>query len=155
MLGMLIRSMQVSASAHRMRFDHVAALAACKAHVRSVMEYGSVLWSGAAVSHMRGLERLQYRFLMRLGYKTQGACPRLDYESLLKLFDCASIRSRLVQSDVQFLRSVLSGHRDCPDIVAIFSLSAPSRRSRHHSCFMFHAGEWTPWGGAFWSVSSS
>ena len=34
MLGMLIRSMQVSASAHRMRFDHVAVLAAYKTHVR-------------------------------------------------------------------------------------------------------------------------
>jgi len=66
MLGLLMRSMQVSVRAHRTRFDHVAALAAYKAHVRSVMEYGSLTWSGAAVTHLRRLERLQHRFLMRL-----------------------------------------------------------------------------------------
>ena len=57
-LRLLIRSMQVSAGAHRTRFDHVAVLAAYKTHVRSVMEYGSVIRSGAVVTHMRRLKRL-------------------------------------------------------------------------------------------------
>ena len=38
--------------AHRVQFDHAAALVAYKAHVRSVLEYGSVIWSGAAVTHL-------------------------------------------------------------------------------------------------------
>ena len=58
---LLMRSMQVSAHAHRVQFDHAAALVAYKAHVRSVLEYGSVIWSGAAVTHLGRLERLQHR----------------------------------------------------------------------------------------------
>ena len=83
-LGLLMKSMQVSASTHRTPVNCVAALAAYKAHERSVMEYGCVIWSGAAVTHLRRLERLQHRFLMWLGCRTQAACPPLDYVSLLK-----------------------------------------------------------------------
>ena len=84
----------MSAGAHPTRFEHAAALVAYEAHVRSVLEYGSVIWSGAAVTHMRRLERLQHRFLMWLGYKTQTACPLPSpYLSLLELFGCASVRS--------------------------------------------------------------
>ena len=38
-LGLLMRSMQVSAHAHRVQFDHAAALVAYKAHVRSVPRF--------------------------------------------------------------------------------------------------------------------
>ena len=75
MLGLLIRSMQVSTAVHRTRFDHVAVLAAYKAHVRSVVEYGCLIWSGAAVTHMRRLERLQHRFLTWLNAKTRPMVP--------------------------------------------------------------------------------
>ena len=63
MLGLLMRSMQVSADSHRTRFDYVAAPAAYKAHARSIIEYGAVVWAGAAVTHLRRLERLQHRDL--------------------------------------------------------------------------------------------
>ena len=135
MLGLLMRSMQVSADSHRTRFDCVAALAAYKAHVRSIIEYGAVVWAGAAVTHLRRLERLQHRFLMWLNSKSRAASPHLSYESLLERFDCVSIRSRLARSDVMFMRSVFSGRLDCPDLVAMFSLSAPSRRSRRPELF--------------------
>ena len=135
MLGLFIRSMQVSADAHRTRFDHVAALAAYKAHVRSVIEYGCLIWSGAADTHLRRLERLQHRFLMWLGSKTQETCPALDYESLLELFRCQSVRSRLAQTDLMFLRSVFSSHVDCTDVVEMFPLSVPGRRTRHPELF--------------------
>ena len=102
---------------------------------RCIIEYGAVVWAGAAVTHLRRLERLQHRFLMWLNSKTRAASPHLSYESLLKRFDCVSIRSRLARSDVMFMRSVFSGRLDCPDLVAMFSLSAPSRRSRRPELF--------------------
>ena len=134
-LGLLIRSMQVAGRVGRTRFDHAAALAAYKAHVRSILEYGGVIWSGAAVTHLRRLERLQHRFLMWLGSNTQTSCPPLDYASLLELFGCPSIRSRLTRCDLAFARSVFSGRVDCADIVGMFPLSVPGRRTRRSELF--------------------
>ena len=45
MLGLLIRSMQLSTRARIPIFDHRAVLCAYYAHVRSVLEYGSVIWA--------------------------------------------------------------------------------------------------------------
>ena len=125
----------MSTGTHRARFDDVAALTAYKAHVRSVLEYGCVIWSGAAVTHMRRLERLQHRFLMWLGARTRPACPPLDYSSLLELFGCPSIKSRFVRTDLLFMRSVFSGRLDCIELVGMFPLSAPSRRTRRPELF--------------------
>ena len=135
MLGLLMRSMQLSTHAHRTRFDHVAVLSAYKAHVRSVIEYGCLIWSGAAITHLRRLERLQHRFFMWLGSKTQATCPPLDYKSLLELFRCQSVRSRFIQTDLLFMRSVFGCHVDCTDITGMFPLSAPVRRTRHPELF--------------------
>ena len=135
MLGLLIRSMQVARRDHRVAFDHTAALAAYKAHVRSVLEYGSVIWSGAAVTHLRRLERLQHRFLMWLGAATQPGYPPLDYASLLDMFKCPSIRARLVRSDLMFARSVFGGRLDSADILGMFPLAVPGRRTRNPELF--------------------
>ena len=135
LLGLLIRSIQVSSRTCGLRFDHAAALAAYKAHVRSVMEYGSVIWSGAALTHLRRLERVQHRFLAWLASKTQERHPQPNYQTLMSLYGCPSVKSRLIQTDLMFIRSVFSGNVDCVDIVKMFPLSAPARRSRHPELF--------------------
>ena len=66
MLGLLIRSMQLPACSRRVQLNCKAMLSAYNAHVRSIMEYGSVIWSGAAVTHLKRLERIQHSFLMWL-----------------------------------------------------------------------------------------
>ena len=127
MLGLLMRSMRVSTCMPI--FDHHAVLCAYYAHVRSVLEYGSVIWGGAAVTHLARLERLQHRFLMWLGAKTHGRCS-MDYAELLRHFRCPSIKARFVQADVRFVRSVFSGRLDCNHLVSKFALLVPGRRSR-------------------------
>ena len=107
MLGLMMRSVQAAPCAHRPDLDHKAILSAYKAHVRSVVEYASVIWSGAAVTHLKRFERLQHRFLMWLGCKTQRRCPSMDYTSLLTLFKIQSTKARFIQTDLKFLQSVL------------------------------------------------
>ena len=140
MLGLLMRSVQISVDRHKTKFDQSAVLAAYKAHVRSVMEYGGLIWSGAAVTHLRRLERLQHRFLMWLASKTRVNCPPLDYVSLLTLFGCSSVKSRFTQIDLKFLRSVFGGRVDSADIVGMFPLSAPGRRTRNAELFHIPRG---------------
>ena len=131
MLGLLMRSMQTAPGVSRLLLDHRPILCAYKAHVRSVLEYGSVIWAGAAVTHLRRFERLQHRFLMWLAVTGRGSCPQLDYKSLLEHFKCPSIKSRIAYVDITFVKSVFHGRIDCPEIVAMFGLLAPSRRTRH------------------------
>ena len=134
MLGLLMRSMQSAPRVRNKELDHRAVLCAYKAHVLSVIEYGGVIWSGAAKTHMVRFERLQHRFLMWLGARCSTRCP-MDYQSLLEHFRCSSVRSRMAQIDVMFLRSVLGGRVDCPNAVSMFSLAVPSRRTRNARLF--------------------
>ena len=63
MLGLLMRSMRVPACPRGAKLNHIAMLSVFNAHVRSIIEYGSVVWSGAAVTHLKRLERIQHTFL--------------------------------------------------------------------------------------------
>ena len=135
MLGLLIRSMQTAPCMRGAGFDHRPVMTAFAAHVRSVIDYASVIWSGAAGTHLARLERLNHRFLMWLAAKTQRRCPSLDYDSLLDHFKCQSIKARMTQADITFMRSVFSGRIDCNELVAKFSLATQVRRSRHTGLF--------------------
>ena len=135
MLGMLMRSMQMPKCPRRVRFNHAALLSAFNAHVRSVMEYGSVIWSGAAVTHLARFERLQHRFLIWLASNTRHRRPSLDYDSLLSHFCVPSIKARLVQTDLVFLHDIFHNQLDCPHLTSLFGLATPARRSRHTGLF--------------------
>ena len=58
MLGLLMRSVQLPRCPRPAKFNHSALLAAYNAHVRSIAEHGSVVWSGAAKTHLARLERM-------------------------------------------------------------------------------------------------
>jgi len=135
MLGLLIRSMQMPNCPRQDRFDHKAVMCAFNAHVRSVLEYTSVIWSGAAVTHLARLERLQHRFLMWLGARTQSQCPPMDYDSLLLHFNTMSIKARFIQADIMFMYKVLHQRIDSDFLVSLFGLNVPGRRSRHTGVF--------------------
>ena len=105
---LLMRSMQASSCMTLQIFYYRPALYAYYAHVRSVLEYGCVIWGGAAASHLARLERLQHRFLMWLGAKAHSLCS-MDYVSIIERFQCVPIKARFVQANVVFLRSMFSG----------------------------------------------
>ena len=130
MLGLLIRSMQLPGSPRRARFDCKAMLSAFNAHVRSIMEYGSVVWSGAAVTHLKRLERIQHSFLIWLACSSDQNSFNLSYDHLLQHFKVASIKSRFIQHDLMFIHNVFHGRLDCPLLLSQFHLSAPVRRNR-------------------------
>lgn len=140
MLGLLMRSVQMARCARRVTLDQHAIMSAYNAHVRSVIEYGSVIWSGAAVTHLKRLERVQHRFLTWLGRRVQRRCPNMDYVSLLEHFKYQSIKARFSQIDMNFLRSAMVGRLDCHQLTAMFSLAVPARRTRHTGLFHVPGG---------------
>ena len=59
----------------------------------------------------------------------------MDYSSLLKHFKCPSIKARFTKNDLAFMNSVFCGKLDCVQLVSMFNLSVPTRRSRHTGLF--------------------
>ena len=129
-LGMYLRSLQTSRAARGRRFCPAPLITAFNAHVRSIMEFGSVVWAGAAKTHVQRLERIQHKMLMWLAFHSTKPSQSLDYDHLLSHFSVRSVRSRLVQRDLTFLHSVFSGRVRSAEILGMFGLSVPSRRTR-------------------------
>ena len=133
MLGLLIRSMKLPGSPRRVKFDCKAMLSAFNAHVRSIMEYGSVVWSGAAVTHLKRLERIQHSFLIWLACSSNQNSFNLSYDHLLQHFNVPSIKARFIQHDLMFIHNVFHDRLDSPQLLSHFHLSAPARRNRSPS----------------------
>ena len=130
MLGLVIRSMQLSRRHSRARFDHRAMLCTYYAHVRSILEYGCVVWAGAAVTHLKRLEKVQHRFLVWLARNSDRPSNTTDYCALLSYFNVRSIKSRLAQYDLMFLFHVHRSCIDSPVLLASFGLAVPARSTR-------------------------
>ena len=131
MLGLLLRSMQLAHRRCHVKFERKVIIAAYNAHVRSVIEYACVTWSGAAKTHLARFERLQHRFLMWLAASTESRCPSLAYEELLDHFMVPSIKSRFIRTDLLFLHKILRNSIDSTHLVGQFGIAAPGRRLRH------------------------
>ena len=134
-LGMLIRSFQAGRSS-RSNFKTTALLAAYFANVRSILEYASVVWAGAADTHTARVDRVQHKFLMWLSHHsspTSRTAPSLSYPDLSRHFKIPSLASRRIQHDLIFLKNILTTKLDCPFLLESFSLLVPARltRSRH------------------------
>ena len=65
-LGMYLRSLQTYRAPAGRRCSPGPIVACCNAHIRSLMEFGSVVWGGAAKTHILRLERIQHKLLMWL-----------------------------------------------------------------------------------------
>ena len=73
-LGILIRSFHTE-STHK-KFDTKALLVAYYSSVRSILEFATVIWAGAADSHTVRVERVQHKFLMWLSrHSSSGPTP--------------------------------------------------------------------------------
>ena len=106
------------------------------ANIRSILEYGCVIWGGAAKSHVERLERVQHKFLMWMASKSNNIVfSSLSYEHLLQVFEMPTLKARRMQYDIMFLRNVCRGQVDTPYLLSCFSLHVPGRTTRRLSLF--------------------
>ena len=128
-LGLLCRSFQTGA--RRTSFNKSALMCAYFSNVRSVLEYGCVIWAGAADTHTVRIDRVQHKFLIWLLCNTaSGRATSLTYDDLLKHFQIPSLASRRVQYDLLFLRNLFHSRHDSSTLLCSFSLHAPTRSIR-------------------------
>ena len=134
-LGLLIRSFQTGLP--KQKLNRKALMAAYCANVRSILEYGSVVWSGAAKTHLKRLERIQHKFLLWLAARAGGADrpASLEYSHLLSFFNILSLEARRTKFDLLYLRNIFSGGIDSSFLLSCFALHVPSRMTRKINLF--------------------
>ena len=114
-----------------------AVMAAYFANVRSVLEFGSQIWSGAAKTHLDRIERVQHKFLLWLVHRTANRrmSSDLSYDGLLALFKLPSLTSRRLQHDITLLYSIIRSRCDSMYLLSCFSIRVPSRTTRYRASF--------------------
>ena len=100
-----------------------------------MLEFGSVVWGGAAKTHTDRIERVQHKFLIWLSAHTRGAPQTLDYSRLLSHFSFCSLGARRTQLDLTFLTRIFKDQIDSCFLRSCFRLAVPSRLTRQLALF--------------------
>ena len=135
-LGLLIRSFQTGK--HGKTFyecDSRAIISAYCANVRAILEYGSVIWCGAADSHLARLESIQHKFMMWLCCRCRVTDVPLNYDALQQRFGLVPLSKRRDQHDLIFMRNIHRHNIDSSYLLEKMFLAVPVRLTRRHSLF--------------------
>ena len=119
----------------RGNYDKTGLIAAYYANVRSILEYGSVVWAGAAKSHLDRLERIQHKFLMFLAGARRDDLNVLNYDELCTCYNVQQLSKRRSALDLSFLHGLFNGRIDSTSLVEMFSLRVPARQTRSTDLF--------------------
>ena len=135
-LGLLTRSFQTGKQGRSLQeCDIRSVMCAFNANVRSILEYCSVVWNGAADTHLKRLERVQHRFLMWLSYRYRKSDVSLQYDDLVRAFKVDMLAARRVQHDILFIRNVHHHAIDCSYLLEHMPIHAPTRTLRRSNVF--------------------
>ena len=103
--------------------------------VRSILEYGSIIWHPYLTKDVIRLERVQNRFLSYAAYLLKIEHPRHDYLPIRSNLSIPLLSTRRSDADHKFISSVLSGSLDVPEILSEVKLRVPSHSTRIHTLF--------------------
>ncbi|GBN42060.1 putative RNA-directed DNA polymerase from transposon BS, partial [Araneus ventricosus] len=106
------------------------------AHVRSSLEYCSIIWDPIYRNKIEIIERIQNNFLRYLLYKKNGIYLQDVSSSYLRhMFNIPSLCSRRDVSCVLFFYKVINGSIDCTDILSAINFAVPARSLRNQGSF--------------------
>ncbi|XP_063924454.1 uncharacterized protein LOC135138413 [Zophobas morio] len=94
--------------------------------IRSLLDYGSVIWTPNYKTAKKRLERLQMKIIKTLAFKSNIDYNNSDYVKLLEYFGIPAIERRHKYLDICFAFNLLNNHIDCPSILEQFYLHVPS-----------------------------
>ena len=102
-------------------------------YVRSILEFGSVVWNPQYATHIKGLERVQHKFLKQLDYRTGRFFT--SYEEAGTYHDMVTLENRRIVRDSMFFYKLLNNMIDSSVLLENVSLRVPSRVFRHKTLF--------------------
>nr|CAH7747916.1 unnamed protein product [Callosobruchus chinensis] len=106
--------------------------------VRSVVEYGCIVWSPIYTTYISKIERVQIKFMKYLYLKSNGHYPPFNYphKDLSEQFNIVSLEHRRFLLSCCFVHKLLNDKIDCGGILASLDFNEPRFNSR--SSFTFY-----------------
>jgi len=121
MLGFIIRNCIDFSDKHALKSIYCSL-------IRSICEYGSIIWPPYQISSKLKLEKIQHKFLRFLSYKCSiPREPHSSYSSLLAILNLETLECRRLRLDLYLAYKMFTGLLDCPDFLFLFSFNVPTR----------------------------
>lgn len=95
--------------------------------IRSVLEYGSIIWSPSYAIHIKRIESVQKRFLLftlRNIFRNTARFDLPPYMDRLQLISLETLYSRRVSADLVFICKLIQGSIDLPETLALINFNA-------------------------------
>uniref|UniRef100_A0A8D8VU43 RNA-directed DNA polymerase n=1 Tax=Cacopsylla melanoneura TaxID=428564 RepID=A0A8D8VU43_9HEMI len=112
-----------------------------KSLVRSVLEYGSIVWCPKTQADRNKIEKIQKKFIRYLFHKLNGFYPSyphyITYKTLIENVPIDSVHTRFNQNQTTFLKNILGNHIDSPYILSNINIQVPKPRLRPNSSTFF------------------
>lgn len=93
--------------------------------VRSILEYGSIVWSPFYQVHSDSLERVQHKFLRVCAFRDHHRIADHDYGDIERQLSLPSLCKRRNMFGSIFLFKIIRGLTDCPVLLKQVGLSVP------------------------------
>lgn len=107
-----------------------------KSLARSHLEYASEIWSSAAESHLRNIEKVQHNFIRYLARKYyKDTDYHIDYGHYEGLFKIEPVQQRRLLKDLSCVIKSFNGETDSSSYLYLFNLHVPHRHLRERSTF--------------------
>lgn len=103
--------------------------------VRSLLEYASSVWQPCYAVHRDSIERIQTKFLKRIGLKLGIPYEDINCHDLMNLLNLTPLENRRVVFDIYTLFKIINNKIDAPDLLALVGFHIPSRESRNKTLF--------------------
>ena len=123
MLGFVLRN-------SKMFRNHNTKIILYNSLVRSILEYGSVVWRPHYATHCLRIERVQKRFLYHLAFAHGRAKEINSYSKKLTYFKMHTLNNRRDLLDLMYLYKCLKGTNDNPDLISKLRFNVPYRYPR-------------------------
>jgi hypothetical protein len=98
--------------------------------VRSILEYGVVIWDPSTANGMNQLERVQRKFLSFAAMVLHIDHLSHEYDPVLKRLGLTILADRRVSANKVFLRNLINGSIDCPVLLSQLNFKIPTFHSR-------------------------
>lgn len=98
--------------------------------VRSIVEFGSIIWNPMTSLERNQNERVQRKFLNFAAFKLKIEHPPHSYATVSDQLKLCSLSDRRVLAGSSLLLNLINGSIDCPSLLELVNFKVPSRTTR-------------------------